>query len=154
MFTETEIKKLYLAYKRSTDQREKNRLRAVWLYATGRKLTYISDFSGLGHKKTILRWLRIYKTRGIKGLRSKKQKGNRSKLTKKQEQVLYEVVRTPGYTYGYRYQNWSISQLKDYISKTYGFFYQSHSSYQNLMKRLKMKPVWARRQKTHVYLDS
>ena len=126
-----ELKKFLKATKRPD---EHNRARAILKLIQGKKRSEVAVFFDI-NIKTLDQWQRNFKQRGVKGLKTKPQIGNKKKLSKQAKEAIKEAInKNNPKQLGFKKEFWTVSLLKQYVKKEYGVVFKSPSSYQNLFK--------------------
>jgi transposase len=112
--TKNDFLKLYRSCK---DARLKERYHALLL---GHDYTW-DEVARILHRssKQIRKWVKKYNKYGIEGLKSRKQKGSQSKLSKEQDAELKEIVSNDPRGSGYNFSNWNTKNLKEVIGKKF-----------------------------------
>jgi transposase len=127
-----EIQKLRMFVRETKDSHERDRARAIIKLIEGRKRKDIADIFDV-NIKTVDEWIKKYKRMGIKGLRTKPQKGNNRILTVRQKQEIKETIthKRPDEV-GLLGRFWNVPNLKAYIKGKYKIVYRSPVSYTRL----------------------
>ena len=98
----------------------------------------------------ILDWIDSYNTKGIDGLKSKKQKGNSPKLTNEQKEKLKEIVLKNPRDIGYDFSNWNAKNLKKVVKDKFCVELSQESVRRNLRK---LKFAWKKPEHRFVLAD-
>jgi len=116
--------KLIDTFKKTIDPKFKERIQAVLMRNEGKKM---SEICQTVHKneKTIIDWLKKYKEKGIKGIKSKYIGGNRRKLT---EEQLKEIKHFLNKTSKSNFKKLTSKELRLYIKTKYNVEYRGAGS--------------------------
>ena len=91
----TKLKELRTQYKQERDRRIAERLQCVWLFAQGYAVKELERILGVG-KRTLCKWLNVFRAQGIPGLRQWGYSGQTAELSEEQwAQVEQELARKP-----------------------------------------------------------
>ncbi len=75
------------------------------------------------NRETVSRWLVLFLVKGPSGLRPRKAKGRRSKLTMTQRKELYEQIKAGPQKCGYKGGVWTSAMIQEHTQKKFGVFY-------------------------------
>jgi transposase len=137
--TEQEANQIRRSEMQSQDVHEHQRLQALRLYGTGMATAEILDTVNCS-QRSIQRWVKRYREKGIEGLKSGWDGQNAAKLSPQQraeikqhlqhtspEQVLAADIRIESG------QFWTVSDLRIAVQQWYSVVYKSDDSYRNLL---------------------
>lgn len=132
---------LQAAYLHCQDADTKTRYQAVRLYGLGYAVEQICDICAC-NARSLLRWCRAYRERGLSALLDHRQGGTRAKLRPEQiEAVQNQLHRyTPAQLLGRddctgNGQFWTVPDLATLLKRDYGVVYQSPTSYRELLAK-------------------
>ena len=137
--TEQEASVIRRAEMQSQDVHERQRLQALRLYGMGMATDTLLEAANCS-QRSIQRWVRQYREKGLSGVKSGWDGQNAAKLSREQraaikqrlrqsspDQVLAPDIRIESG------QFWTISDLRIVIKQWYGVLYKSEDSYRNLL---------------------
>jgi len=111
------------------------RLYAVYQVAKGQSSRKLEDLYNTSFKQ-ITNWVHRFEKEGIEGLKDKKGRGRKDKLTITQKQQLAIVLKEEHpIKYGFNTATWTGPLLINWIKKEYGIEYKKAQIY-NIIKRL------------------
>ncbi len=103
-------------------QLEKRRWQAICLFEAGKTPPAIARAFSVS-VRTVFRWLRAYREKGIQGLNAQPTPGRPSKLSKGQKGQLVQMVLKGPLAAGYRTDFWSLNRVAEMIGKQFGVQY-------------------------------
>lgn len=93
------------------------RQQSIRLWKKGKDIDDISDFCGV-HFTVVYKWIRIYKQRGLEGLKRRKAKGAEPKLNKDDKTQIISWLRKPAMEFGFETPLWDCKKIQKVIKKT------------------------------------
>jgi transposase len=119
----------------SHDALEYIRIQSVKAVEGGLKITQVAKIFGV-HRGSVSRWLKIYRTDGVDGLKQKPMPGKKQKLEKiQQEKLRVGVCCALPMHFGYLSTRWTTGIIQDLIKKNFSVNLHP-SSVSRLLKRL------------------
>jgi transposase len=110
------------------------RLYAVYLVSIGKSSRKLEDLYNISFKQ-ILNWVHRFEEMGIEGLKDKKGRGRKPKLSKEQVQALTDLLKTHSpIEYGYNTEKWTGPLLIDWIKKNFDIDFKKAQIY-NVVKQ-------------------
>ena len=100
----------------SRETLEAYRFRAIELRKKKWKVNEIAESFGL-HRSSISRWFTQHKRGGEEALKTKKAKGARPKLEKKEVEKIISCIRKPATTFGFESPLWDCKKIQQLIKK-------------------------------------
>lgn len=141
LLSDEQANALQAAYLHCQDVDTKTRYQAVRLYGVGYPVEQIIDICACT-PRSLLRWCKAYRERGLAALLDQRQGGNRARLRPEQiEAVQNQLHRySPAQLLGRDActgdgQFWSVAELATLLERDYGVTYQSPTSYRTLLCR-------------------
>lgn len=116
------------------DQVYANRKRAWELYQSGWPTPQIADELGV-HQSTIYRWVKRMKQEGELALMPRRRTGRPSRLTREQQQQLYETLIQGPTAHGFWGEFWTIERIQQVIERQFAILY-STTAVNQLLHRL------------------
>ena len=110
------------------------RLYAVYQVAKGQSSRKLEELYNTSFKQ-ITNWVHRFEAEGLEGLKDKKGRGRKDRLTAVQKQRLSELLGTPPADHGYNTATWTGPLLLDWIKKEFGVAYKKAQVY-NIVKSL------------------
>lgn len=137
--TTDELQALWQAYDTADDPQEQRRWQAVRLYGEGWSVGEIKAITG-SSESSVRRWVEHFRQRGVDGLRSQWQGGNRALLTPAQRAELIALVQQtrPDALLGSHPRRsptpfWTVEDLQLLVQARYGVIWHSRTSYITLL---------------------
>jgi len=119
------------------ERRERKRERAIYFLQQGKSISYTAKVTKKS-KKTIYRWILVYKRKGSNGLRSVPSNGRPPKLTEKQVSEASDVLKKMSEGYFSKEKHLTINFVADLIKKKFNVNY--HPNYVwKLLRRMNWK---------------
>ena len=116
---EAEVSRLEEVLRTADDAKLRHRVQIVLMAHRGRRHPAIAADTGTSHR-SVTRWLNAYLDRGLVGLRPRKAKGAKPKLTPDLAPVLRQWVIDGPARHGLDRANWTYAELADHLLKTRG----------------------------------
>jgi transposase len=110
---------LLALYNHEKDARLARRYLAMYLLASGSKICEVARVIGR-NPKTVSRWAKAFRKRGIAGLWWKKKPGRASRLTREQLKELEADLQRNPRDLGYEFSNWDGKRFMYHIEKKFG----------------------------------
>jgi transposase len=110
------------------------RLYAVYQVARGQSSRKLEELYHTSFKQ-ITNWVHRFEAEGLEGLKDKKGRGRKDRLTAVQKQRLSDLLQTPPADHGYNTATWTGPLLLDWIKKEFGVEYKKAQVY-NIVKSL------------------
>jgi transposase len=104
---------------------EWRRARAVILYAEGKRVIAIAEYSGVS-RGSVNRWLQWYDKGGLAGLRSMKRPGRPPRLSEEQRAELVTFIEAGPTGCGFDSGIWTGPMIGELIRRLYGVRYHFH----------------------------
>ena len=101
------------------DSGEYRRGVALMLKAEGYSFKDISSRLGVGHR-SVCRWVKGYKLRGLDSLRTKPRAGRRPRLSGEERRLIVETALKDPKLFGYLRNDWSIRLLSEHLTRRLG----------------------------------
>ena len=92
------------------------RMQSIRLWKKGKKIDDISDFCGV-HFTVVYKWIRMYKKKGLFGLKSRKAKGADPKLNKEDKKRIISWLRKSAMEFGFETPLWDCKRTQTTIKK-------------------------------------
>jgi len=133
-----EIKYFKKLSRKTKDVRMKLRYDAIRLYLQGRTTTEIADILATTYQ-TVRNYINAYIEKGTEGLEIKQPPGRETKLSKEQEQLLYDCISTklPRDVGFAPFVNWTAPLACQWVRKEFGVTF-SERGMRNVFQRLKL----------------
>ncbi|MBP9819510.1 helix-turn-helix domain containing protein [Candidatus Woesebacteria bacterium] len=139
-------------------ENQKARVKAIWLLAKGKSITYLENNDEVLGKKynrrTIYHWIALYKKFGFEGLINKVSPGNRRLLTEEQVNFIIEKLQTsrPPTRIKFIFKYWTVNHLKKLIEKEFSVLFKRDESYRRLLKLAGFVAIRNDGKKTYSYI--
>ena len=131
-----ELSRAFLGAK---DGPTRTRYQAVRLYGSGYSLLQVQQICSCT-RSSLMSWCRLYRTKGLTGLRDRRVGGNRAKLSKEQRQSLRSYLHqyTPRQLFGSEASAtegrfWTVTDLRRAVEHWFGVTFGSPTSYPTLL---------------------
>lgn len=111
--------RLQQLFRTTTDRKLRDRLQVVLLAQRGRPHQDIAQVLGIS-PRSVQRWLNAYLERGLDGMRPRKAKGARPRLTADLAPLLRQWVIEGPAQQGLDRANWTYAELADHLFKAHG----------------------------------
>ncbi len=92
------------------------RKQSIKLWKKGRSIEDIADFCGV-HFTVIYKWIRIYKQKGLEGLKKRKAKGAESKLNKDDKKQIISWLKKSAMEFGFETPLWDCRRIQRIIKQ-------------------------------------
>lgn len=98
--------------------RERRRAQGILFWHRGRTQAEAAELLGV-EERTVRYWARRYREKGPEGLRRKRRRYHKPKMTEEREKRLIEVVRQTPESAGREGNQWNCSLLSDWMEETF-----------------------------------
>ena len=92
------------------------RNQSIRLWKSGKKIEEIADFCGV-HFTVVYKWIRIYKQKGLSGLKRRKAKGAKPKLNKEDKKQVISWLRKSALDFGFETPLWDCKRIQRMIKQ-------------------------------------
>lgn len=92
------------------------RKQSIRLWKKGKTIEDISDFCGV-HFTVVYKWIRLYKQKGVEGLKRKKAKGAKPKLNKEDKKQIINWLKKSAMDFGFETPLWDCKRIQILIKK-------------------------------------
>ena len=135
---EVEAQRLGYLFRSTEDRTLRDRLQIVLMAHRGRPRQDIASDLGI-HRRTVTRWLKTYRERGLDGLRPRKAEGHPATIPGHlAEEIRRWVIEGPA-KQGRDRADWTHEELADHLLKTHGIR-TSRSAMHRFCRKLEIRP--------------
>ena len=92
------------------------RNQSIRLWKSGKKTEEIADFCGV-HFTVVYKWIRIYKQKGLSGLKRRKAKGAKPKLNREDKKQVISWLRKSALDFGFETPLWDCKRIQRMIKQ-------------------------------------